>query len=83
MALVSHGPPRGEGAEAIDRIYEHRNVGDPAMAAMIKELKIPFGFFGHILEAGGRATDDVGNPIKPGHLSKSLFANAGSASAIP
>lgn len=83
VALVSHGPPRGEGNEAIDQIYEHRNVGDPLMAAKLKELKIPFGLFGHILEAGGRATDDVGNPLKPGHLSKSLLVNAGSASAIP
>jgi len=83
LALVSHGPPRGEGQEAIDVIYERRNVGDPRMAAALKELKISFGLFGHILEAGGRATDDVGNPLKPGHLSKSLLANAGSASAIP
>jgi Icc-related predicted phosphoesterase len=83
--LVAHGPPKSRGKAAIDRAFEYGNVGDPEMLKLIVERKIPYGLYGHILEAGGRASSDVrlGTPAKPGKPYRRLYVNAGAASAMP
>jgi Icc-related predicted phosphoesterase len=84
VVLVSHGPPQQEGKGALDATSDGKNVGDPAMAQAIADGKINFGVFGHILEAGGRATDLEGKRlIKPGVAAASLYLNPGPASAEP
>ncbi|MEW5847469.1 MAG: metallophosphoesterase [Myxococcota bacterium] len=81
--LISHGPPRQEGATAIDRIHDEANVGDPALAEFIQKNNIPFGAFGNIAEAGGKATDLAGKTvIAPDTLANSLYLNPGPADAI-
>jgi hypothetical protein len=50
----------------------------------IAEAKIRFGVFGHILEAGGRATDLEGKkPVKAGQAVPALYVNPGPAFADP
>jgi Icc-related predicted phosphoesterase len=84
VVLVTHGPPRQEGRSALDVTSEGQNVGDPDLAAAIAEAKIQFGVFGHILEAGGRATDLEGKrAIKPGQAVPALYVNPGPAFADP
>jgi Icc-related predicted phosphoesterase len=84
LILVSHGPPRMSGKQAIDVALDAGNVGDPAMTEMIKDLKLPFGIFGHILEAGGRATDLSGKKkLAPKKWHPSLFVNAGTLNTDP
>jgi Icc-related predicted phosphoesterase len=84
VVLVSHGPPRQDGKAAIDVTDDGHNVGDPDLATAIAEAKIPFGVFGHILEAGGRATDLEGKKtIKPGQAAASMYINPGPAFADP
>jgi hypothetical protein len=59
-------------------------VGDPDLATAIAEAKINFGVFGHILEAGGRATDLEGKKaVRPGQVASALFVNPGPAFADP
>ena len=73
--LISHGPPRMEGPTGIDRIHDEANVGDPALAKFMKanaEL-FPFGLFGNVQEAGGRATDLKGTPIAERTLVNQLY----------
>lgn len=82
--LTAHGPPKSKGKGGIDVAFDAGNVGDPALTQLIEEAGIRFGIFGHILEAGGRATDD----LSTGHVVKRpqrkpterLYINAGSAS---
>ncbi len=84
LALVSHGPPRGKGRQALDWVAAGENVGDETMAALIKSNKIPFGLFGHILEAGGAAVGtDMSKPVKSGTPIAELYVNAGSLSGDP
>lgn len=87
IILTAHGPPKSFGAGAIDVAHDAGNVGDPDMADLILNGEIPFGIFGHILEAGGRATSDLktGTPIKLPMKKpvENLYFNAGSASATP
>lgn len=84
VVLVTHGPPRQAGKGALDVTQDGKNVGDPDLATAIAEAKIPFGVFGHILEAGGRATDLEGTkPIKQGAKASSIFINPGPAFADP
>jgi Icc-related predicted phosphoesterase len=81
VALVSHGPPHGNGPQALDHAGAAGNVGDENVAKLIDEAKIPFGFASNIKEAGGRATSDaVGTElVKEGTASKTLFLNPGPA----
>ncbi|MCA3011275.1 MAG: hypothetical protein INH41_02635 [Myxococcaceae bacterium] len=81
VALVSHGPPRGTGPQAIDHAGTAGNVGDEAVAKAIAEAKIAFGFASNIKEAGGRATSDTAGTelVKETTPSKSLFLNPGPA----
>jgi Icc-related predicted phosphoesterase len=84
VVLVTHGPPRQSGRGALDVTGDGHNVGDPDLAAAIAEARIDFGVFGHILEAGGRATDLEGRrPIRPGQLASALYVNPGPAFADP
>jgi Icc-related predicted phosphoesterase len=84
VVLVTHGPPRQAGKLALDVTDDGHNVGDPDLATVIAEAKINFGVFGHILEAGGRATDLEGKKlVRPGQLATALFVNPGPAFADP
>jgi Icc-related predicted phosphoesterase len=84
VVLVTHGPPRQEGAAALDVTADGKNVGDPDLTQGIADARIPFGVFGHILEAGGRATDLEGKkPVKQGTPAAALYLNPGPAFADP
>ena len=84
VVLISHGPPLQEGRTALDVTEDGHNVGDPELAAAIAEARIHFGIFGHILEAGGRATDLAGRKtIKAGVPAPALYLNPGPAFADP
>ena len=83
VVLLMHGPPRQKGKEAIDFVPGAGNVGDPEVAAALAEAKIAIGVHGHILEAGGKATDTAGKPLSPGKLHPALFLNPGGATALP
>ncbi len=83
VVLVMHGPPRQSGKEAIDYVPGAGNVGDKDVLAAIQEAKIAFGVHGHILEAGGKATDLAGKPLAPGKLHPALFLNPGGATSFP
>jgi len=84
IALVAHGPPHGKGKKALDWISDKLNVGDEKMNELIERKGIAFGFFGHILEAGGAVVgQDMETPIKPNTPSPQLYLNAGSLSGDP
>ena len=84
VVLVSHGPPQGKGAHALDRIADKKNVGDPDLTKLIEKRNIPFGIFGHILEAGGRGVGaKFKKKIRPNIPSENLYLNAGSVSGDP
>ena len=81
--LISHGPPLQTGALAIDRIHEGANVGDPALAAVMKDGLFPFGLFGNIQEAGGHATNIAGDKrVEPDTYADSLFLNPGPIDSV-
>ncbi len=84
VVLISHGPPKMFGKKGIDVATDVGNVGDQDMTETIKDLNIPFGIFGHILESGGRATDLSGRaPAAPNAWQKALYVNAGTANPDP
>lgn len=84
LILTSHGPPKMEAKAGIDVATDAGNVGDSGMTELIKDLKINVGIFGHILEAGGRATDLTGKTARaPGRFHPSLYVNAGTANPDP
>ena len=82
--LISHGPPRMEGTNGIDRIHDEANVGDPALAKFMKENPslFPFGLFGNVQEAGGRATNLMGEPVAENKMVNQLYLNSGPADAM-
>jgi Icc-related predicted phosphoesterase len=81
--LVSHGPPRMSGTTAIDRVHEGANVGDPELAEVLKSGIFPFGLFGNIAEAGGRATNLAGDQIVPAEAwADALYLNPGPADSV-
>ena len=82
VILVSHGGPLMVGAEAIDYTSQGQNVGDPKLSKLIQEGGIPFGIFGNIHEAGGRACDMKGTLVAQGTLSTQLLLNPGPADSI-
>jgi Icc-related predicted phosphoesterase len=82
VVLVSHGGPKQAGADAIDRTAEGDNVGDPMLTKAITDAKIPFGIFGNIHEAGGRATDLEGKMLEPKKPHPSMFLNPGPADSV-
>ena len=82
--FLTHGPPRQDGKLAIDFTATAGNVGDPDLAEVLARTKVSFGIFGHIVEAGGRATDATGKKeVKPLTVSDTLFLNPGSANSAP
>jgi hypothetical protein len=84
IVLVAHGPPRGKGKYALDWISDKTNVGDEKMNELIERKGIPFGIFGHILEAGGRAVgEDMSTPVKSDTPATALYLNAASLSGDP
>ena len=73
-----------KGAAGIDRATGAGHVGDPALAALLKEQRIRFGLFGHILEAGGRASDLAGRRRRRENVwHPNLFVNAGTINPDP
>jgi Icc-related predicted phosphoesterase len=86
VVLSAHGPPRGPDKKSLDRTWDFGNVGDEDLQKLLTDDLVRFGIFGHILEAGGRATADAAThkalkvPMKKG--SPKLFVNVGSASSL-
>ncbi|HOX45022.1 MAG TPA: hypothetical protein PK668_15590 [Myxococcota bacterium] len=80
--LVSHGPPAGRDAHGLDVAVEAGNVGDPVLAGFLRDQKIAFGLFSHILESGGRAVDAQGKPVQGGVMRADFFLNVGSANPL-
>jgi Icc-related predicted phosphoesterase len=80
VVLVSHGGPRQEGADALDRTAEQANVGDPALTKFLRDTGVKFGLFPNIHETGGRATDLTGTKLLPAKTpADELYVNPGSA----
>lgn len=84
LVLVSHGPPRQDGAEAIDRMSPgETNVGDPELMKLIRETGVKFGVFSNIQEAGGRGTNVEGTSlVGEGKMAPELMLNPGPADAV-
>ena len=82
VVLLSHGPPKQTGKQALDYVPQVGNVGDPALGELIKQGKIPFGVFGHILEAGGHASDLAGKLLPQKKLFGALYLNQGSVNPL-
>ncbi|MEZ4271680.1 MAG: hypothetical protein R3C68_09685 [Myxococcota bacterium] len=83
VVLISHGAHQQSGTEAIDLTSEGDHTGDPALTALIRDHKVPFGIFGNIHEAGGRGTDFEGNQhLKPGVFHTELYLNPGPVDGV-
>ena len=87
LAIISaHGPPRGPDKRSLDATHDFGNVGDQDLAKLLQDGAVKFGIFGHILESGGRATDDAKThkqltlPMKA--ATAKLFVNVGSSSSV-
>ena len=76
--LVMAVPPRGRDKSALDAT-EAQNVGDPRILPLLTRRRAPFGIFGEVWEAGGRAIDGSSNPVPPGTPSEQLYLNPGAA----
>ena len=83
VVMLVHGPPRQSGKAALDFVPGAGNVGDPKLTELMKKMKVPFGVFGHILEAGGHATDLAGKPLPQKKPASALYVNQGSANSLP
>ncbi len=83
VVLLTHGPMRQKGQQALDFVPGAENVGDPRLTSIVQRLKIPFGITGHILEAAGKGTDLAGKVLAPRKLHPALFVNQGSANPLP
>ncbi|MEQ8272711.1 MAG: metallophosphoesterase [Deltaproteobacteria bacterium] len=83
VIVVSHGPPKQDGTEALDRTLEQANVGDPMLAKMLASTGVKLGIFSNIQEAGGRATDLSGKTVlEAGKPQDSLFLNPGAVDSV-
>ncbi len=80
--FLTHGPPKQSGKAAIDWANVNANVGDPQLTEVIAKGQIPFGVFGHILEAGGKATDLKGKAVPQKKPLRSFYFNPGSANPL-
>lgn len=83
VVLLTHGPLRQKGQQALDYVPGAENVGDPRLTALVQRAKIAFGITGHILEAGGKGTDVAGKVLPQKKLHPALFVNQGSANPLP
>jgi hypothetical protein len=82
VVLVMAVPPRGRDKSALDAT-EAQNVGDPRVLPLLTRRRAPFGIFGEVWEAGGRAIDASANPLPPGTASEQLYLNPGAADRTP
>jgi hypothetical protein len=84
VVLLSHGPPHGEGARALDRVQNPPgNVGDPNLSQFLTDAHIPYGIFANIIEAGGTATNLHGDKtIAPDSWETELYLNPGAADTV-
>jgi hypothetical protein len=83
VLAISHGPPRQQDRNGIDVVSEGANVGNPALATAIRKAGIPFGAFGNIQEAGGKATNlDGTSIIAQDTFVDSLYLNPGPADSM-
>ena len=83
VVVVSHGPPKQAGSEALDRTLEQANVGDPALAKLLSGAGVKFGIFSNIQEAGGRATDLSGEKLLSANEPQdALFLNPGATDSV-
>jgi len=81
--LLSHGPPKQNGATALDRIHEDVNVGDPELTKVLEAGLFPFGLFGNIQEAGGYGTDLSGEKrVAQDAFADQLYVNPGPIDAV-
>ncbi len=83
VVLLTHGPMRQKGQQALDYVPGAENVGDPRLTAVVQTAKISFGITGHILEAAAKGTDVAGKVLPPKKLHPALFVNQGSANPLP
>lgn len=81
--LLTHGPPRQKGQQALDYVPGAENVGDPRITSLLNKAKISFGIHGHILEAAARGTDLTGKVLPQKKFHPALFVNQGSANPLP
>ncbi len=80
--LLSHRPPLGSGASGIDYVPNtQKNVGDEQLRRDMQAYGIRIGIFGHIHEAGRRATTLDGKVVSAGEYSPELLFNPGPASS--
>jgi hypothetical protein len=82
VVLVMAVPPRGHDKSALDAT-EAQNVGDPRLLPLLTRRRAPFGIFGEVWEAGGRAVDGSANPVAAGAPSEQLYLNPGAADRTP
>lgn len=83
VLAISHGPPRQHDRNGIDVVSEGANVGNPALAEAIRKAGIPFGAFGNIQEAGGKAVNlDGTSLIAQDTFVDSLYLNPGPADSM-
>ncbi|MBI3183178.1 MAG: metallophosphoesterase [Myxococcales bacterium] len=84
VLLIAHGPPHGDGSQALDYAAAGGNVGDAEINRAIREGNIAFGAFSNIKEAGARATSDPEGTtqLRPGSASKTVFLNPGPADTV-
>jgi hypothetical protein len=67
----------------LDVTNDGRHVGEPQFDAVLQDAKVPFGIFSHMLEAGGRAVDDIDGasavtlPMKTGRKRRDAAVNLG------
>jgi Icc-related predicted phosphoesterase len=83
IVLLTHGPMRQRGQQALDYVPGAENVGDPRLTTVVQNAKIAFGITGHILEAAAKGTDAIGKVLPPKKPHPSLFVNQGSANPLP
>ncbi|MCG3171963.1 MAG: hypothetical protein GMKNLPBB_00104 [Myxococcota bacterium] len=85
LLFLTHGPPKMTKPTGIDVIHDKSNVGDYKLTEFIKGTKgkINFGVHGHIIEAGGRASDLIGNPVAPGVWAPQVFLNPSQGDSFP
>jgi predicted phosphodiesterase len=81
--LISHGPPLQAGPQAIDRIHEGANVGDPNLTEVLKTGTFQFGMFGNIQESGGYAANLAGDTrVAPETFVDSFYFNPGPIDSV-
>jgi hypothetical protein len=78
VVLVMAVPPRGRDQTALDA-SEGQNVGDPRIVPLLTRRRAPFGIFGQVWEAGGRALDGGGTQVVAGTAVDQLYLNPGAA----